>query len=134
MALLVDTSVWSLALRRDAPQGHPEVDVLRRALVGGDDVVGIGLILLELLLGSVPERTRTAIQLTFDRLTLVEPTRDDYVAAAALSNDCRAAGVQLGTVDALIAQVCITNDLLLLTTDSDFQHASKHIPLRVWSS
>ena len=98
MAVLVDTSVWSLALRRDAPQGHPEVDVLRRALVGGDDVVGIGLILLELLRGSVPERTQRAIQLTFDRLTFVEPTRDDYAAAAAISKECRAAGVQLGTV------------------------------------
>ena len=115
-------------------KAHPEVDVLRRALVGGDDVVGIGLILLELLRGSVPERTQRAIQLTFDRLTFVEPTRDDYAAAAAISNECRAAGVQLGTVDALIAQVCITHDLVLLTTDSDFRHASEHIPLRVWSS
>lgn len=134
MALLADTSVWSLAFRRDAPQDNPEVVALRAALVGGEDVVGIGLILLELLRRSVPQRTQTAIQFAFDRLTFVEPTRDDYAAAAALSNACRAAGVQLGTVDALIAQVCIAHDLVLLTTDSDFRHASEHIPLRVWSS
>jgi predicted nucleic acid-binding protein len=37
-------------------------------------------------------------------------------------------------VDALIAQLCIAHDLVLLTTDADFRHASRHIPLRVWSS
>lgn len=134
MALLADTSVWSLAFRRDTPQGSPEVRELRGALVGGEDVVGIGLILLELLRGALPRRTQSAIQVAFERLTFVEPTRDDCIAAAALSNTCRAAGVQLATVDALIAQVCIARDLVLLTTDSDFRHASEHIALRVWSA
>jgi predicted nucleic acid-binding protein len=134
MALFADTSVWSLAFRRDTSQGSPVVRELRGALVGGEDVVGIGLILLELLRGALPKRTQNAIQVAFERLTFVEPTRDDYIAAAALSNTCRAAGVQLATVDALIAQVCIAHDLVLLTTDADFRHASEHIPLRVWSS
>jgi len=49
MSLLVDTSVWSLALRRDAPQPAPEVDALRQALLGTDQVLTTGLILQELL-------------------------------------------------------------------------------------
>lgn len=134
MAVLVDTSVWSLAFRRDGPQDSPEVVELRKSLLGGDDVVGLGLILLELLQGRVPDRTRNAIRFAFRQLTFLEPTHDDYVAAAALSNTCRAAGVQLATVDSLIAQLCIAHNLVLLTTDSDFRHASEHIPLRVWSS
>lgn len=134
MALLADTSVWSLAFRRDTPPDTPEIAELRGALLGGEDVVSIGVILLELLRGSVHERTRDAIQSAFDRLTFVEPSREDYAAAAALSNTCRTAGVQLATVDALIAQVCIANDLVLLTTDADFRHAGEHVPLRVWSS
>ena len=32
MTLFVDTSVWSLALRRDAPVDAPEVDALTAAL------------------------------------------------------------------------------------------------------
>lgn len=134
MALLADTSVWSLAFRRDTPRNVPEVVVLRDALLGGEEVVTVGVVLLELLRGSVPQRTRDGIQFAFDRLRFVEPTRDDYPAAAALSNACRSAGIQLATVDALIAQVCIANDLVLLTTDADFTHASEHVPLRVWSS
>lgn len=134
MALLPDTSVWSLALRRDNAPAAPEVAGRRSALVGGEDLFGTGLILMELLRGSVPKRTRSAILGVFDRLSSVEPTTDDYVAAADPSNTVRAAGVQLPTVDALIAQLCIAHDLVLLTTDADFRHVSRHIPLRVWSS
>jgi predicted nucleic acid-binding protein len=134
MALLADTSVWSLALRRDTPKRDGEVEVLRSALVGGEEVVVTGLVLLELLRGKVPKNTREAILGAFDLLTFVEPSRDDHVAAADLSNVCRTNGVQLATVDALLAQLCIANDLVLLSTDTDFRLASEHIPLRVWSS
>jgi len=65
-------------------------------------------------------------------MQLVEPTRGDYLAAAGLANVCARAGVQLGTIDALIAQLAIAHDLTLLTTDPDFSHAAAHIPLRVW--
>ncbi len=43
MTLLVDTSVWSLALRRDAPAEEPEVQVLKEALAGAEIVVITGL-------------------------------------------------------------------------------------------
>jgi len=54
------------------------------------------------------------------------------VAAAELRNKCRRAGVQVGTIDALIAQLCIRHDLVLLSTDKDFKLASAHCALRVW--
>ena len=49
MSLFVDTSVWSLAFRRDQVSSAPEVQVLRNALEGGDTVLITGLILQELL-------------------------------------------------------------------------------------
>jgi hypothetical protein len=49
--LLVDTSAWSLALRRDAPAVVAEVTVLTDALAGAELVVSAGLILQELLQG-----------------------------------------------------------------------------------
>ena len=51
MTLLVDTSVWSLAFRRDAPVAGPEVAALRAAIAGGDTIVTTGLVLQELLQG-----------------------------------------------------------------------------------
>lgn len=132
MALLVDTSVWSLALRRDALQDAPEVDALRTTLTDGTEVATTGVILLELLQGAVPGRAQAAIRGAFDSLRFLEPQRSDYEEAAALSNLCRRAGVQLTLIDALIAQLAIRHKLPLLTTDRDFQHAARHIPLRLW--
>jgi predicted nucleic acid-binding protein len=49
-----------------------------------------------------------------------------------LRNHCRRAGIQVGTIDALLAQLCIRHDLTLLTTDRDFYHIARHAPLRLW--
>ncbi|MBK8445310.1 MAG: PIN domain-containing protein [Micropruina sp.] len=130
--LLVDTSVWSLAYRRDTPLDAPSVRALRSALLDGDDVFTTGIILLELLRGFVPARVQQRLAHDLAVLPLIEPTRDDYVAAAGLANECRRAGVQLNSVDALIAQLAIAHDLLLMTTDGDFAHAARVIPLRLW--
>lgn len=132
MTLLVDTSVWSLALRRDTPDEGPEVTHLRSALAGRELVVITGVVVLELLRGSLPDRVRAAVQIAAAASTWVEPTREDYAAAAELSNTCRRAGIRLDTVDALIAQLCVANDLTLLTADQDFRHAARHIGLDVW--
>jgi len=131
---LVDTSVWSLAYRRDTPPEVPQVAVLRSALVDGDRVALAGMVLLELLRGFIPPRAQDRIVTDLAPLELIEPTRDDYVEAARLANTCRQAGVQLGSVDALLAQLAITQDLELLTTDRDFANAAKVVPLRVWRS
>jgi predicted nucleic acid-binding protein len=134
VSLLVDTSVWSLALRRDTPAAAPEVRALADALAGTDVVVTTGLILQELVQGFSGPKAGAAIIERFAAIALVQPDRDDHVAAAELRNTCRRAGVQLGTVDALIAQLCIRHGLQLLTTDQDFGHAAKHSELSVWSS
>ncbi len=134
MTLLVDTSVWSRALRRDAPASAPEVAALRDALSGADVVVTTGLVLQELLQGFVAPKARNQIISSFSALALVQPDRDDYIAAAELRNACRRAGVQLGTVDALIAQLCIGHALTLLSTDQDFVHAAKHCRLKLWAA
>jgi predicted nucleic acid-binding protein len=50
---------------------------------------------------------------------------------ADLRHHCRRAGLHIGTIDAPIAQLCIANDLTLLTTDGDFTQVTRHAPLRV---
>lgn len=133
MTLLVDTSVWSLALRRDAPGSAAEVQELTDALLGADVVVTTGLVLQELLQGFSGPKAGAQIIERFAALPLLQPDREDHIAAADLRNTCRRAGVQMGTADALLAQLCIRHDVVLLTTDSDFTHAAKHCPLHVWS-
>ena len=134
MTFLVDTSVWSLALRRDVEVEEPEVQALKEALDGADVVVITGLVLQELLQGFSGAKPSAQIVERFSALALIQPDRADHIAAAHLRNICRRAGVQVGTVDALITQLCIRHDLVLLTTDQDFVHAAKHCSLKVWSS
>ena len=132
MKLLVDTSVWSLALRRDAVSDAPQVRALRDALEGDDILVTTGLVLQELLQGFSGARVRSSIIERFAALPLLMPDRLDHVAAAELRNVCRRSAVQIGTVDALLMQLCIRHDLTMLSTDTDFLHAAAHCPLKVW--
>ena len=132
MTLFVDTSVWSLALRRDQDAAVPQLAALRAALDGDDIVVTTGLVLQELLQGFAGPKARSDIIERFAALPIVVPDRQNHIDAAALRNACRRAGVQLGTIDALIAQLCIRHRLTLLTTDKDFVHAAAHCPLKVW--
>lgn len=132
MTLLVDTSVWSLALRRDARAQGAEVQALRAALAGNQSVVTTGLILQELLQGFSGPRARREIIEKFSALPLIPPDRQDHIEAAELRNRCRRAGVQVGTIDALLIQLCARHDLIMLTTDRDFMSAAKHCDFRVW--
>lgn len=132
MTLFVDTSVWSLAFRRYRASAAPEVRSLRDALEGGETVVTTGLVLQELLQGFAGPRARKDIIDRFRSLPLLNPDRQDHIDAAELRNRCRRAGVQVGTIDALLAQLCIRHKLTLLTTDNDFVGAASHCALRVW--
>jgi predicted nucleic acid-binding protein len=132
MTLLIDTSVWSLALRRNAAATEPQVHALKQALAGADQVVTTGLILQELLQGFSGPNAGSRIIESFAALGMIQPTREDHIAAADLRNTCRQAGVQVGTVDALIAQLCIRHDITLLSTDQDFVHVAKHCSLKLW--
>jgi predicted nucleic acid-binding protein len=131
VSLLVDTSVWSLSLRRDSPE-VPELLELRRALAGGDLVVTTGMIIQELLQGLVTEASRSSVRDRMSRISHVAAELDDHLAAAEAFVECRRRGVQLGSVDALLAAICVRRGLSLLTTDRDFHHAAPHLGLRIW--
>ncbi len=132
MTILVDTSVWSLALRRDSTEAPPEVTALRQALGGTDAVVTTGFVLQELLQGFSGPKAAQAIIERFGALPCIAPDRQDHVAAAEVRNACRRAGVQIGTIDALLIQLCGRYELTLLSADKDFVHAARHVPFKLW--
>lgn len=133
MRVFVDTSVWSLALRRDTPPNIPEVHELQRALEGGA-VYSTGLVLQELLQGFAKPKAHEQIIKHFASLPLMIPDREDHIHAAGLRNNCRRKGIQVGTIDALLAQLCIRHELTMLTTDWDFFNMADVVSLPVWTS
>jgi predicted nucleic acid-binding protein len=129
--ILVDTSVWCLALRRDSPADCEEVHRLKTALQGEEGVFTTGLILQELLQGFNGPKARRKIIETFAALPLIIPERRDHVEAADLRIKLRQRGVQAGTIDVLLAQLCLRHGLWLLSLDKDFEYMARHIPLSV---
>jgi predicted nucleic acid-binding protein len=131
MKVLVDTSVWSLALRRrHAEAAVPEVEELR-SLIDEGRVAMIGPIRQELLSGVRTiesfERLRGHLQPYAD-----EPLETaDFERAAEHYNTCRARGVQGSNTDFLICAVAERRDLPILTTDSDFSRFGAVIPIRL---
>lgn len=91
-----------------------------------------GLVLQELLQGISGPRNWAGIIEGFAAVPLLDPGREDHIAAAELRNGCRRRGVQIGTVDALLAQLCIRHDLTMLSVDQDFVHIAGLVPLKLW--
>src|SRR5437588_12581376 len=114
MRVLVDTSVWSLALRRGSPQLGAEERELAE-LVREGRVVMAGPIRQELLSGvrgdaqfrRLSERLRAFDDLPLEHL--------DYEEAAVCFNRCRARGVQGGSVDFLLCALCLRRDIPIFT-------------------
>ena len=129
--ILVDTSVWSLFLRRDGAEGA-HIRRLHFALQSGEEIFTTGLILQELLQGFSGPKNRSVIIDFFRDLPLIAPSRGDHLEAAELRNKARRGGIQVATIDALIAQLAIRHRLLLLTNDTDFLHLSKITNLKIW--
>ncbi len=128
MKVLVDTSVWSLALRRRARSEEPAVEELR-SLVDEGRVAMIGPIRQELLSGI---RTTESFERLRDHLRPYSDERletADFERAAEHFNTCRARGVQGSNTDLLICAVAERRNLPILTTDADFTRFAAVLPI-----
>lgn len=128
MKVLIDTSVWSLALRRNVPPDGPEVAELVE-LIREVRVQMIGPVRQELLSGirhqAQFEKLRDHLH-AFPDLGL---NAGDYEAAAEFYNLCRAGGIQGSNTDFLICAVAVRNNLPIFTTDQDFSLFQQHLPI-----
>lgn len=122
MKVLVDTSVWSPALRRKAQSRGEELVVHElRELVREGRVVMIGPIRQELLSGLSNRAKCEELREQLRAFEDLELAREYYETAAEISNDCRRHGVQGSAVDFLICAVGRHADVPIFTLDSDFE-------------
>ena len=130
MNLVVDTSVWSLILRRpQVEEDNPFVQAFRFHISQEHGVYLIGNILQELLDGLKYRRTFESLIKILEPFPLLELSRDTYILASELRNTCRSKGVQAGPIDFLIAAACLDHGFPLLTADRDFFHIATHSDL-----
>lgn len=131
MNVIVDTSVWSIALRRSSRVETFEVGKLSELLKEGRQVFLIGTILQELLQGVRSSSEFARLKDYLEAIPMLQLDRDDYLAAAELMNTCRSNGVQASTIDFQIAAACTRHDCALLTSDHDFEHIARFCPLKL---
>ena len=130
----MDTSVWSLAFRRQAAQLSAEESAVLKeltALVNDGRARLIGLIRQELLSGIKSptqfEQLRAQLRSFLDET--VETS--DYEQAALASNICRSKGVASSPVDILICAIAIGRGWSILSTDPDFSTYARVLPLHL---
>jgi predicted nucleic acid-binding protein len=134
MKVLVDTPVWSLALRRSgsqAPEDQLLIDEFYE-LINEARVVLIGPVRQELLSGIPNYDQFTALReklQAFDDLPL---KREAYEMAAEFYNTCRKAGIHGSQIDFLICSASVGAAIPIFTTDKDFSLYAKHIKLSLY--
>ena len=121
MILVVDSSVWSLSLRRQrVDPDDPWVGALRGHGERGDEILLMGIIVQEVLSGVRTPSNFSRLLSALQETGIAPVSRDTHVLAARIHNDCRRNGVRTGAVDALITACCVENDYPLLAADRDF--------------
>jgi predicted nucleic acid-binding protein len=135
--VIVDTSVWSLALRRrkrqlSARQRTMAIE-LRDMIVDGRAIL-LGIVRQELLTGIKDQNAFEALQNYLHEFDDFAPESDDYERAAAFSNQCQSNGIAVSTVDMLLCSVAAGRNLPLFTADRDFEIYRRHLPIHLHSS
>lgn len=137
MNILVDTSVWSIAFRREARNLNPQQLRLKKlltTLIGDGRVKIIGPIRQELLSGI---REQAQFQQVREHLAAYPDLylrTSDYELAAQMSNTCIAQGIANTPTDMLICSVAHVNGLAILTTDRDFKGYARCLPIDLISA
>jgi predicted nucleic acid-binding protein len=134
LKVLVDTNIWSLALRRrpDRLSTREREHVAELAALCREGRASIiGAVRQELLSGV---REPTGFEHLRKLLRDFEDDRlstDDYEEAARYANTCRRAGLASSPIDVLICAVSSRRDFEIFTTDPDFERYAKHLPIRL---
>jgi len=133
--VLVDTGVWSLALRR--PKGRisdieRELTALLGDLIRDNRARVIGPIRQELLSGIREPAQYERLRNYFRSFPDQPLGMTDYEQAAQCSNQCRSRGIAGSAADFLICAVALAREWQILTTDADFKFYAKAVPIKMY--
>src|SRR5688500_3441075 len=134
MSALVDTSIWSLALRREQRElNHEQQRLLAewKTLVGAGGAFLIGPIRQEILSGIRDHRAFDSLLNWLRFFDVISVVLEDYDQAAMFFNLLREQGVSASPIDVLICAVARRCDIPVFTTDEDFRRYAEHLPIRL---
>ena len=138
MSVIVDTSVWSLALRRRASARTTvkQAEIVKELvkLIDKSSALIVGPVRQELLSGLSFKDQFQKLREILRAFPEVIVVGDDYENAAELSNLARAKGIQSTPVDSLIWAIAVRTEFSIFTLDSDFQRLSRIAHIKLWKA
>jgi hypothetical protein len=135
--VLVDTSVWSLMLRRDpASLNVTERDIVRdlQDIVNDGRAQIIGPIRQELLSGVKSDKQFVVLKQKLSVFDDVELATRDYENAAIASNRCTRAGVATGSIDVLICATALDRQWQVFSSDKGFLQFQKVLKFQMFGN
>ncbi|MGB2591042.1 MAG: PIN domain-containing protein [Candidatus Acidiferrum sp.] len=123
MNVLVDTSVWSLSLRRSSRNlSAPEKAIVAELaeLINEGRARIIGLVRQELLSGIKEPSQFVKLQEVLRSFPDEPLNTSDYESAASASNECRSKGLAVSVSDMLICSLAKARGWAIFSTDPDF--------------
>ena len=130
MKVLVDTCVWSIALKSNDSRNAIIVKELE-ALIDENRISMIGPIRQEILSAYKDENKFEIIKAHLSFFQSSEILDDDYIIAAKFHNICRGKGIQGSHIDFLICAISVRLKLKIFTLDNDFFHYQKYLPIDI---
>ena len=130
MKVLVDTCIWSLALRRKSPSIRSPVKELI-SLIEDHRVQMIGPIRQEILSGIRHKNQFKKISQQLNAFPDMILETEDYETAAEFYNSCRSKGIQGSNTDFLICAIASRRKLAIYTSDQDFKRFKKCFPIHL---
>ena len=131
MKVIVDTCVWSQALRRNSSKNQKIVKELSE-LIKDVRVQLIGPIRQEILSGIKSDKQFSELQEYLSAFIDLSIETIDYEKAAEFYNICRRKGVQGSNTDFLICALAFHRELEIFTIDTDFENFQKYIPIKFY--
>lgn len=134
MTTLVDTSVWSLALRRRTSTlsaSEQSVVTLWKKLAENQQAALIGIVRQEILSGIKSSKSFETLAVYLNDMPYLQVGLAEHDLAARFYNDCRAKGIAPGAIDMLICAVSAQANCAILTVDKDFDRYAKVLPISV---
>lgn len=130
MKVCVDTSVWTLALKKGSNRNSSYIKELQE-LIKEVRVQMLGIIRMELLSTIRNKSQYEIVKRTLSEFPDLQLRTVDYELAAELYLTCKSHGLEGSTADFLISAAAIRNNMLILTCDSDFTLYAEHIPIKL---
>ena len=128
--VIVDTSVWSLALRRKQPVADALTAELARLIDAGDALIA-GPIRQELLSGIASQAQFKLVREPLEAFPDIPIETADYERAALCFNQCRTQGIQGSNTDYLICAIALRLGLPVFSADRDFPRYAKILRVRL---